>query len=302
LFGLKAIVSAALVAYLLNRIGVGEALSHAKALSSTTVVTVFGLLVVYTTISALRWQLVLRALDCETTIGTTIRITFIGAFFNQFVPVGNDVARVWESYRSGFGLAKTFDSVLLERAGYVVAVSLIAATGTALWDQGRLPAVAVPTLWLVVIASVTATIALSSVDRFPSRLLPRAVAGGAAALAGDTRMLLRRPRHMAAFFLAAIVNQGLVTLAVLAVAHNLGVRLDPVDCMVLMPAVMLASSVPISVAGWGVREVAMVTAFGYAGVPGAAALVISLMLSLISVAAALPGAALWLTRRRRLAA
>ena len=91
---------------------IGEALEHAKALSAVTALAVLAILLVYTTISALRWLVVLRALSCETSLRTTTRITFIGAFFNQFLPtsVGSDVVRVWESYRSGFDLAKTFDS------------------------------------------------------------------------------------------------------------------------------------------------------------------------------------------------
>jgi uncharacterized membrane protein YbhN (UPF0104 family) len=244
--------------------------------------------------------MVMRALKCPSNLATTTRITFVGAFFNQFLPtsIGSDAVRIWESFRSGFDLAKTVDSVLLERAGYVLSISLLAALGAATWDQGQLPAGAVPALWLVFGAGLVAMLALGFVDRISPRLLPEVIAKSTATLANDARALLSSPRPLATVFATAVVNQALLVVALLLIADDIGVRLDPIACASLLPAVVLVGSLPISIAGWGVRDYAMVTAFGFAGVPAAAALVFSLILAILSVVAALPGAVLWLTRRR----
>jgi hypothetical protein len=55
---------------------------------------------------------------------------------------------------------------------------------------------------------------------------------------------------------------------------------------------------PISFAGWGLREGAMVVAFRLAGVPAEAALGASILFGLCLLASSLPGAVIWLGQRR----
>jgi hypothetical protein len=65
------------------------------------------------------------------------------------------------------------------------------------------------------------------------------------------------------------------------------------DCILLVPPVILVTVVPISIAGWGVREGAMVVAFGFIGVPANAAFAVSVLFGLTLAAASLPGSLLW---------
>jgi uncharacterized membrane protein YbhN (UPF0104 family) len=77
-------------------------------------------------------------------------------------------------------------------------------------------------------------------------------------------------------------------------AASLGIKVSVIDCIVLMQPVALASNLPISVGGWGVRETAVVLLFGLVGVPSSAALVLSLQLGLLALLVVLPGGLLWL--------
>jgi uncharacterized membrane protein YbhN (UPF0104 family) len=71
-----------------------------------------------------------------------------------------------------------------------------------------------------------------------------------------------------------------------------------VDCLVLVPPVILVATLPISIAGWGAREVAMVTVFGLIGVPSAQATALSVLFGVATLATALPGGLFWLMERR----
>ena len=72
---------------------------------------------------------------------------------------------------------------------------------------------------------------------------------------------------------------------------QLDVRL--LDCILLVPPVILVTVVPISIAGWGVREGAMVVAFGFIDVPASAAFAVSVLFGLTLAAASLPGSLIW---------
>ena len=66
-------------------------------------------------------------------------------------------------------------------------------------------------------------------------------------------------------------------------------------CLVIVPPVLLLSVVPISLAGWGVREGAMVVAFGFVDIPIADAFALSVTMGLSLLLAGLPGGVIWLT-------
>ena len=67
--------------------------------------------------------------------------------------------------------------------------------------------------------------------------------------------------------------------------------------MALFPAVLLVTAIPISFAGWGLREGAMVALFAFAGLGADTALALSLAFGVAYLAASLPGCALWLAWR-----
>ena len=56
-------------------------------------------------------------------------------------------------------------------------------------------------------------------------------------------------------------------------------------------------TLPISIAGWGVRETAMVAFFGLIGVPAEGAVVLSILFGLVGIVVSLPGGAIWLATR-----
>ena len=64
--------------------------------------------------------------------------------------------------------------------------------------------------------------------------------------------------------------------------------------MMIVPPVTLIQLVPVSLAGWGVREAALVVALGSFGVPAEAALAISVLVGLCLILVGLPGGLIWL--------
>jgi hypothetical protein len=76
------------------------------------------------------------------------------------------------------------------------------------------------------------------------------------------------------------------------------------QALLLVLPVLLISTVPLSIAGWGTRETAMVLAFGYAGLPESDGLIVSVLFGIAQFTAGLLGGAIWILDRgkRRFAA
>jgi hypothetical protein len=78
---------------------------------------------------------------------------------------------------------------------------------------------------------------------------------------------------------------------------GLGLSIEWGGFLLMVPLVGLMMVVPISIAGWGVREGVMVVGFGYLGVAPEAALALSILYGLLILAIALPGGAIWMFKK-----
>ena len=58
-------------------------------------------------------------------------------------------------------------------------------------------------------------------------------------------------------------------------------------------------SIPISIAGWGIREGVLVAGLSYTGVQNEVSLAISVMFGLIVLLYSLPGAVFWLMHKKK---
>jgi hypothetical protein len=62
----------------------------------------------------------------------------------------------------------------------------------------------------------------------------------------------------------------------------------------LMPPVLLISTIPISIAGWGVRESGMIAAFAFAGLAQSDGLTLSILYGATSFVVGLIGGIVWI--------
>ncbi|MCH8237952.1 MAG: flippase-like domain-containing protein [Proteobacteria bacterium] len=115
----------------------------------------------------------------------------------------------------------------------------------------------------------------------------------------DARRVFLRIRHFAPVMALGLLTHVNMSFCVYLLSLGLGLEIGLIDFLVLFHLVILVTTIPISIAGWGVRETAMVGLFGLIGVPAEGALVLSVLFGLIGIAVALPGGAVWLASRDR---
>jgi uncharacterized membrane protein YbhN (UPF0104 family) len=111
--------------------------------------------------------------------------------------------------------------------------------------------------------------------------------------------LMTRPGHLLLAAPFAIGAHAAFCLAAYVLAQSLGVELSPFDALTLMPLVLLFATIPISIGGWGVREVGAIGLLGIIGVDSHAALLLSVELGFLATIVSLPGAAFWMTLRAK---
>jgi uncharacterized membrane protein YbhN (UPF0104 family) len=247
--------------------------------------------------SALRWHIVLRAETPSPGPWTLLKIVLVGLFFNQALPsgVGGDAIRAWRCHRLGIGVAAAIRSLVLDRvSGYVVTVVLFAAGLPVLLrvlpDARQRYGVVV-----LLAAALCGLLALFVIDYLPPRLLRFRLIAELAVLSRVGRRLFARPAWSGAVVGLAVATVGLTVLAFMLVADSLGINLPFISWIVIVPPVTLIQLVPVSLAGWGVRELGFVVVLAGFGIPAEAALAASLLVGLCMLVVGLPGGLVWLT-------
>jgi len=87
-------------------------------------------------------------------------------------------------------------------------------------------------------------------------------------------------------------------LAAYCIARSLGIEIGMIPMIAVMSIVPIVSALPISLAGWGVREFSVVALLGILGIEREAALLLSVEFGLIGMLMSLPGGVIWLAIRR----
>jgi hypothetical protein len=287
--------------YIASKIDIQSAWTLGKSVRPSMLVAAYLLQIVQIFLCGGRWLMVLKAIGAWLPFWKTCRLFMIANFFGQVLPgaVGADAVRVLAVRRAGLTLGQSINSVMLERLATVFGLVLLVSFSEPLLAD-RLSDTS--SLWVfpvLTVAGVVGILVLALLDSLPSALNRWRVVRGFVQLAGDTRRLFLRPRRAVPLLVVVVLGHINLSMVVWVLALGIGAPVSMLDCMVLVPPVILVATMPISISGWGARELAMVTAFGFIGVPAAEATVVSILFGIFGVLIALPGGAFWLFSKER---
>jgi len=258
-------------------------------------------------IGALRWYVLLRNLQGRISYLQIIRLTFVSDFMGYFAPgsVGVDAIRLYGMSRMTSDMAFSATSMLVERIVAFLALILLGLVGLSFELPGT-PQEIAPLAWLALALLAVALVALMAPPVRSATLLVLSslglsrVHGAARKIYSRLDQYRSQPWRLAVAFLISLIFQLLRCTAVWVGAMAFGVFLPFTVFIVIMPVIILVTLLPISIAGLGVRELGFVVLFGQVGMPAEVALSLSLLMRLLTILLATPGA--WLYARRGIVA
>ena len=248
-------------------------------------------------LGALRWREISDLCRAPLSDLKAFRYNMIGSFFNQTLPssIGGDAVRLWLVNRTGAGWRAATYSILTDRAVGLIALALIIVASLP-WSYRM-------------IGEPKGRLALVFVDF--------------AALSGGVGFLLLGNLHWGwlkswwptkhIHACSVIANQVIFSrksgpkITVLSLSiHVLAVVIawccvraiaapgDFEQLFMLTPPIMLITMMPISIAGWGVREATMMVAFGYAGLAPTDGTVVSILFGAVYFVVGALGGLVWI--------
>ncbi|WP_185961420.1 lysylphosphatidylglycerol synthase transmembrane domain-containing protein [Telmatospirillum sp. J64-1] len=294
---LKIAVTLGLLAFLATQVDMGAVLGHAAQADPAFLAAAVLCQFLSTVVASYRWFFIMRVLGHGRNWGFFLRSYFKGAFFNQLLPsnIGGDVVRVMDVKRTGVDLAQSFFGVFIDRLFGILGllfIGLLAALATPGFFTHDLEVLVI----LVFAAGIGGVLFLTLFHRW-TFLRRRRLLRLLVDLSLNLYQLFRRTRSFIAQFGLSIVTHVFSILAVWFIALAVGIDQAFILFLTLIPLVMLFMALPISLAGWGVREGAMVGLFLLAGIDKGPILSVSLLYGLVVIVTILPGYLAWATDR-----
>jgi len=248
---------------------------------------------------AWRWQALLRAQDMQTGYGKLVSLSYVGIFFNAFLPsgFGGDVVKSYELSRQTSSTANAVSTVLADRVMGLAVLLAMALTVLPLSYQ-NLPGAVIAT-FMALTVGFFATLVL---------FLNRPLMEWLARHSGPLRKVLSNEKALAFYNSFSRYSHGaLLRSAAASLLFNITLIVThvylaraaavfiPVTCFfVFVPILSSLLALPISVGGFGVREGGYMLLFGQVGVTYDRSVAISLLFYALSVFTGLLGASLYL--------
>jgi glycosyltransferase 2 family protein len=258
-------------------------------------------------LGSVRWWLLIRATDPEIAFRPLVPSYFLGLFANNFLPtgVGGDAVRTAHLHLLGYRLHALVSSAFMDRLIGLIVVLVLGGTAFqfagifSLDTDGR---------WGVMIALLAmvfpvALLFTPAIGRWLDELSQRHHSGRIGRFLVETALLVHQYRcHgllLANALAMTVVLQSLVIGAYIMLALGTGLDLPVITFFALIPIVVLASNLPISLGGLGVREGVLVALLVVVGVDEQQAISLSLLYLIINWIATLPGGYVAFNLRRQ---
>jgi uncharacterized protein (TIRG00374 family) len=301
----KFAISAGLLVFLAHSFNTTSILGALSQAGIAPMVGVVGILFSLISLLAFRWYAILAALGVAISYKRAFGIVLMGMFFNQLLPsaVGGDAYRIWSLSRNGQSIGHVVNSVLFDRGMALLATLVVISVGVVRLDQmmpigpDLLPLTSILALVLVVmlVGSLFLIAALRvSGRRWSERIVPLRYLRDCVR---DLALLVQRPGVCTSVLGVSVFINVVTSISIWLIAVALGKSPELMGFVFIVPAVMLLAMIPISIAGWGVREGGMVVALGFLGIGPADALAISVLFGVSMFAIGLPGGVVWILSR-----
>lgn len=262
-FMVKALVSAALIWYLLSITEFSAVIASLTSASPIWLVLAFITLILGKIITSYRWQVLLKAQEIEIPLRFLIASVFVGQFFNSFLPttIGGDAMRAFDTAIFSKESTKSVVSVFVDRMIGVFALAVLAVIALTIgFASGQdVSFYVVPVLLVFFLCSIGVLLIFSArLYKLMDQLMRLVHLDKAAVMleeAFNSFSLLRTvPRVMVIAFLASLLLQINVILFYYFIGVSLDLEVSFLYFAMIVPVALVVLLVPFSINGIGIRE------------------------------------------------
>lgn len=251
-----------------------------------------------TYLAAYRWFKISQLLVFKEKLSFYVQSYFKGTFFNQVLPssIGGDAVRIIDLTRKKYEKKEAFYGVFVDRVVGLVGLLVLNLLATLIFfgtfdnDFSML-------IIFITIGGITGFALLFQLHRL-TFLANIKFLNLAVRLANRLNKLYASRMLLIKHISISVIVHLFSVLTMYGLSLSLGLDLSFQTLLIAVPPVFLLTIVPISLAGWGVREGAMIGIFMLIGADQTKVLAMSILYGLLLILSAVPGAYFWIKSKK----
>ncbi len=250
-------------------------------------------------VAAFRWHLIMDVLKFELPFSFFLKSYFKGSLFNQVLPtsVGGDAYRAAELIEVSSRTKDSLFGIFIDRVVGLTGLLLL-NLGANLIESELLPDNIYYAINFIILSGFAGLAVLLLLYKIP-HLSDYKLTRPFFELSENFRSIYRTPKRISQQVILSVVIHLFSMLAIFSIGISVGIDLPLTTYLVLIPPAILLTILPISFAGWGVREGAMIALFTLIGIDKSLVLAMSLLYGICLIVAALPGIYFLITSKNK---
>ena len=236
-------------------------------------------------ISAYRWMYISRFTNLDINFFYSLKFYYISSFMNNILPGGivGDIFRIYHSAdnkKEILRMGKSFQSVIFERlSGQLMLFAFFIVSLTLYFlVNGKYQA-----FWYLVIPTII-------IFFICNKILAKKTAeiSNSRQISKNFLRIFSGEIFWKHFFLSFFVVSSYILIYIIS-AISLGLDIDYLAFLVFSPIILFSMTLPISIGGWGVREVTALVVSLLLGLSASASISVSIIYGLLNLLCSLPG-------------
>jgi uncharacterized protein (TIRG00374 family) len=305
---IRGAISVALILLVFISLDTDELLRYLKSVSVAVVLVLVAIDLALRVLSAYRWHVLFRSTHPTSSLAELTRITFTASFLGQALPgvIGVEALRIYSLSKSSGDFPGTFASVVADRVFGLLSLGVVIILGMLIGPPELQALMMVPVLIsMAALTLVILAVALPAPRHLLESMFPKAfivrIRDWIDRVYHCFDAYRSRPWLLAwSLMLSVLFQLGRVVLFYVA-ALMIGKNPEFIYFVAIVPVVMFASLMPISIGGLGVREAGLVLLFAQFKVMASApAFTVALLVFVSGLLSTLPGGWFYARQRRQL--
>lgn len=251
-----------------------------------------------TYLAAYRWRLIMKELVFHEKVSYYVQSYFKGTFFNQVLPssIGGDAVRIIDLTHKGYDKKDSFYGVFVDRIVGLVGLLVLNLIATSLFF-GTFDDSFSMLIMLITFGGISGFLALFYLNKI-SFLANYKLLNLFHRLANRLNQLYTSKLTLIKHIIISVGVHILSILTLYALALSIDFHMPIEIFLIALPPVFLLTIIPISLAGWGIREGAMVGIFMLIGADETKVLAMSILYGILLIISSLPGSYYWIKSKK----
>jgi len=291
---IRYIISIILIYIIFDNYG-SQILQTINIINYQYIILIIGISFIQYLLSAYRWMYVSQFTNLHINFSYSLKYYYIASFMNNILPGGilGDLYRIYcssDNKKEIFKMGKSFQSVIFERLSGQIMLFFIFITSLTIYFLINQKYIAFLYLFLPTI------LIFFLIKYFIKYKIKQYF--GTKDIAKNFNRLFTGPIFWNHIILSFFVVASYILIYIIS-AISLGLEIDYLAFLVFSPIILFSMTLPVSIGGWGVREVTALLVSFLIGLSASASISVSIIYGILNLICSLPGLFFFLNLRNR---